>query len=146
MYICVVCRLALVAVAVLGLLCGVLPVACMSRPVAERLGLFCGHRLLLGRVVVYAAPVTASLTLSQVSYTASGIQFKDRERFPRLYTLQPLVFSHNEAYVHFITSFGWRRVAVIYQVNPLFSAVSPVGGAVPCSCRIEGHVGCKTAL
>ena len=63
------------------------------------------------------------LTHSQVSYTASGMQFQDRERFPRLYTLQPLVFSYNEAYVHLITSYGWKKVAVIYEVNPLFSAV-----------------------
>ena len=72
-------------------------------------------------------PITVSLTHSQVSYTASGIQFQmERKRFPRLYTLQPLVFSYNEAYVHLIMAFGWRRVAIIYQVDPLFSAVRPV--------------------
>ncbi len=64
-----------------------------------------------------------------MSYTASGRQFEDREKFPRLYRLQPLVISYNKAYVHLITSFGWRRVAVIYEVNPLFSKVHSVAGA-----------------
>ena len=80
-------------------------------------------------VVVRTVPITVPLTHSQVSYAASGIQFEDRERFPRFYTLQPLVFSHNEAYVHLIMAFGWRRVAIIYEVDPLFSAVRPVGVA-----------------
>ena len=88
--------------------------------------------LLLGRVVlvaVCAVPITVPLTHSQVSYTASGTQFENRERFPRLYTLQPLVFSYNDAYVHIIRYFKWSRVAVIYEVDALFSAVRPVGGA-----------------
>ena len=88
-----------------------------------------GPRQLMVRVVVVCTvPITVPLTHSQVSYTASGIQFQmERKRFPRLYTLQPLVFSYNEAYVHLIMAFGWRRVAIIYQVDPLFSAVRPVG-------------------
>ena len=81
----------------------------------------------------------------QVSYTASGTQFECRDRFPRLYTLQPLVFSYNDAYVHLITSFGWRRVAVIHQVDPLFSAVSPVGVWVgECLCCVEDLEPCRS--
>ena len=76
-----------------------------------------------------AVPITVPLTHSQVSYTASGTQFQNREQFPRLYTLQPLVYSFNDAYVHLIQSFNWSRVAVIYEVDALFSAVRPVGGA-----------------
>ena len=85
--------------------------------------------LLLVLVAVCAVPITVPLTHSQVSYTASGTQFENRERFPRLYTLQPLVLSYNDAYVHLIRSFGWKRVAVINEVDPLFSKVRPVGGA-----------------
>ena len=103
---------------------------CLSCLVADQLGLSCSpHQLLVRVVVVCTVPITVPLTHSQVSYTASGIQFEDRERFPRLYTLQPLVFSYNEAYVHLIMAFGWRRVAIIYEVDPLFSAVRPVGVA-----------------
>ena len=69
-----------------------------------------------------------TLTPPQVSYTASGRQFEDREKFPRLYRLQPLVISYNEAYVRLITDNRWRRVAVIYEVNPLFSKVHLVSG------------------
>ena len=85
--------------------------------------------LLLVLVAVCAVPITVPLTHSQVSYTASGTQFENRERFPRLYTLQPLVYSFNHAYVHLIQSFNWSRVAVMYEVDGLFSAVRPVGGA-----------------
>ena len=86
-----------------------------------------------------------TLTPSQVSYTASGEQFEDRDRFQRLYTLQPLVFSYNDAYVHLITFFGWRRVAVIHEVDPLFSAVSPVGVWVgECLCCVQDLEPCRS--
>ena len=113
---------------------------------AARLGLFCSPHLLLGRVVVVCAvPISIHPHTLQVSYTASGSQFEDRERFPRLYTLQTLVFSYNEAYVHFITSFGWRRVAIIFQVDPLFSAVSPVGVWVgECLCCVQDLEPCRS--
>ena len=92
-----------------------------------------------------AVPISIHPHTLQVSYTASGSQFEDRERFPRLYTLQPLVISYNEAYVHFITSFGWRRVAIIFQVDPLFSAVSPVGVWVgECLCCVQDLEPCRS--
>ena len=73
----------------------------------------------------------------QVSYTASGRQFEDREKFPRLYRLQPLVISYNEAYVRLITDNRWQRVAVIYEVNPLFSKVHLVsGGGLESACVV----------
>ena len=102
--------------------------------------------VMLGRVVVVCAvSISVHPHTLQVSYTASGSQFEDRERFPRLYTLQPLAISYNEAYVHFITSFGWRRVAIIFQVDPLFSAVSPVSVWVgECLCCVEDLEPCRS--
>ena len=69
--------------------------------------------------VVFVLPVL------QVSYTASGPQFAtEREEYSRFFTMQPSITLYNDAYIFLFKRFGWHRIAVIHEVDPLFTAVS----------------------
>jgi gamma-aminobutyric acid type B receptor len=84
------------------------------------------HMILGPACTVATEPVAGLgkyLYMNQVSYTASGPQFAtEREEYSRFFTMQPSITLYNDAYIFLFKRFGWHRIAVIHEVDPLFTA------------------------
>ena len=67
---------------------------------------------------------THTYTHSQISYTATSITLSDTERFPNFFRTISSDNSSIAAFSATIEEYGWEQVAIITQINELFSNVS----------------------